>query len=431
MLERKFSDLHTDQRVDVVFTIETSSPGDTICCTSIHNQKFHNDFCFPTEYGKFAFLQAVVTNMGSTVWLGCDGDTTIVPHIDPSMRKCPRVIEACAGIGAVGRGFLACGATTTVYVDNNEQYCNWLRHHKSNNVIHGDISEIFTTQQVANVIQGDHVLSGGVSCQPFSSLGDRRENMDQRSRSFPALLRMGFYLNVVAIIMECTKEVMQSVWAQSILKKFSEVTGYQISQKILHLHRFWPGFRTRWWAVVSHPTLPASDIPDMPDLSFEPGVVHVVPRMLKVEGESLKQLECDLYELRNFHSVRGGVQTCILNMLKPMPTATHSWGSQLRGCLCKCRASGFSSFRLKEHGLYGVLLPLESTVIMNSEEITMLRHLHPQEVALLCGLTPEHVPDHHAIHCRLTLFWGGPVGITVAIGVGLFEFPAEHNIQSR
>ena len=43
---------------------------------------------------------------------------------------------------------------------------------------------------------------GGVSCQPFSSLGDRRENMDQRSRSFPALLRMGFFLNVVAIIME-------------------------------------------------------------------------------------------------------------------------------------------------------------------------------------------------------------------------------------
>ena len=128
-----------------------------------------------------------------------------------------------------------------------------------------------------------------------------------------------------------------------------------------------------------------------------------MPRMLKVEGESLKQLECDLYELRNFHSVRGGVHTCILNMLKPMPTATHSWGSQLRGCLCKCRASGFSSFRLKEHGLYGVLLPLESTVIMNAEEITMLRHLHPQEVALLCGLTPEHVPDHHAIHCRLTL----------------------------
>ena len=79
MLERKFRDLHTDQRVDVVFTIETSSPGDTICCTSIHNQKFHTDFCFPTEYGKFAFLQAVVTNMGSTVWLGCDGDTTICP----------------------------------------------------------------------------------------------------------------------------------------------------------------------------------------------------------------------------------------------------------------------------------------------------------------------------------------------------------------
>ena len=117
----------------------------------------------------------------------------------------------------------------------------------------------------------------------------------------------------------------------------------------------------------------------------------------------MEQLECDLYELRNFHTVKGGVQTCILNVLKPMPTATHSWGSQFKGCFCGCRASGFSTHRIQQHGLHAVVWPLDSTVVMNSEEITKLRHLSPVEVSLLCGLNPDHLIHDSSIHQRLSL----------------------------
>ena len=402
-LEVSLDDLNNGQRVDVVFTIVQTSPGGSVCCTKIHNQIFMTEYNFPTEYGRFAVLQAVYDRKGSKHWLRCDDTTVVVPHLEPTMSKFPGVIEACAGIGAVGRGFAACGVETTCFVDNNKQFCRWLQVHQSKPIIEGDIADPATVAKVAGCIDGEHLLSGGVSCQPFSGLGDKREQHDSRSRSFPALLRMGFFLNVVAIIMECTKEVMQSEWAQKILRNFGDMTGYKVVQNVIHLHRTWPSYRTRWWAVVSHPALPQSSNPAMPDLSFEPGVIHVIPRMLKLEGNALTQIECDLYELRGFHTVKGGVHTCILNMLKPMPTATHSWGSRLTFCHCGCRSSGFSSRRLQESGLYGIVWPLNESVWMNGEEITRLRHLHPQEVSVLCGLTPDHIPGKQEVHTRLSL----------------------------
>ena len=280
-LEPKFGDLHLDQRVDLVFTILQSSSSGTVCCSAIYKQEFQTDFIFPTEYGRFAFLQAVYEKKGSKHWIHCDASTTVIPHFDPNLQKEPGVIEACAGIGAVGKGYDACGVNTTCFIDNNPQFCRWLRLRSTTPVIEGDIASSKTVQQVASIVSGDQLLSGGVSCQPFSALGDRREQADSRSRSFPALLRMGFFLNVIAIVMECTKEVMQSAWAQSLLRHFGELTGFRVVQNILHLHKLWPTYRTRWWAVVSHPTLPKSNIPAMPDLAFEPGVIHVVPRLLK------------------------------------------------------------------------------------------------------------------------------------------------------
>ena len=34
---------------------------------------------------------------------------------------------------------------------------------------------------------------------------------------------------------------------------------------------------------------------------------------------------------------------------------------------------------------------------------TGIWHLHPQEVATLCGLSPDHVPGKPAVHTRLSL----------------------------
>ena len=402
-LERNFKDLSYGQRVDVVFTIIRASPGTIECCTTILHQKFRTDFNFPLDVEKFAMINAIKTGTDQDVWLAVDDHTTVIPHRPFQLVQTPQIIEACAGIGAVGQGFHHCGLPTSCYIDSNPKFVQWIQSRSSVPVIHGSIADSRVIGEAFRVTKGEQILSGGVSCQPFSSLGDRKEQYDSRSISFPSLLRMGFFLNVIGIVMECTKEVMQSEWAQSILQAFSSAAGFRVSQAVLHLHRTWPSFRTRWWAVVSHPSVASPDLQPMPDVSFAPGVLHLIPRMLDVSGPQLSELECDRYELRQFHSNPKGIQAFILRMLTPMPTATHSWGSQLRACECGCRSTGFASHRLDTAGLYGVLWPLKQTIEMNYEEITRCRHLHPQEVALLCGLNPEYVKPVPGSPLRLDL----------------------------
>lgn len=402
-LEKNLHEVSFGDRVDLVATVRMCHPGSIDCTTVIHHQKFSLRGELPRDVSRFAVVNAIKSGSQQDFWLAMDAHTTLIPHSEFNLQHAPQVIEACSGIGAVGQGFRQCGLTTSCYIDSNEKFCRWIQDRSRIPVIHGSIADSVVIGQVHRITQGEQILSGGVSCQPFSSLGDRKEQHDPRSISFPSLLRMGFFLNVIGIIMECTKEVMESAWAQSILQAFSSITGFRVSQTVLHLHRTWPAFRTRWWAVVSHPSIPEVHLPPMPDISFAPGVLHLIPRLLDLPPEQLHELECDLYELRHFHSNPRGVQSFILSMLTPMPTATHSWGSQLRGCECGCRASGFSLHRIQSSGLYAVLWPLKQTIKMNHEEITKLRHLHPQEVALMNGLNPEFVTPKEGSSLRLDL----------------------------
>lgn len=387
----------------MVATVRAIGPGTISCCTTIHHQQFSIAYNLPWDVDRFAILNAIKGGTSNDVWLQIDQHTTVIPHGKFQLGKTPQVIEACSGIGAVGQGFHYSGLATSCFVDSNDKFCQWLAGRSATPVVHGNIDDSVTVGKVFRNISGDQILSGGVSCQPFSSLGDRKEQHDSRSISFPALLRMGFYLNIIGIVMECTKEVMQSSWAQSVLQAFSALTGFRVSQTILHLHRTWPAYRTRWWAVVSHPSVSTVELPSMPDVSFAPGVLHLIPRMLEATNDHQKEIECDLYELRQFHSHPKGIQSFILPMVTPMPTATHSWGSQFRACQCGCRNTGFSPQRLATSGLYGVLWPLKQTVRMNNEEITKVRHLFPQEAALMCGLNPEYVNPQEGSSIRLDL----------------------------
>ena len=244
---------------------------------------------------------------------------------------------------------------------------------------------------------------GGVACQPFSRLGDRKEQHDSRSESFPAFLRMLFWLQIPIGIMECTSEVYESSWAQGILGAYMDATGSVCAQKILHLHRIWPAYRTRWWAVITQKGIPAMCLEDLPELPFTPGIIHLIPKMLEMSPEELTQIELDPYELRAFHSCKKGVQSCIVEKCRPMATATHSWGSQVKGCSCGCRQSGFSFERLDSQGLHGAVWVLPGYIKINGEEVSKLRHLHPQEVALMCGLLPSWVVPNTNIPLRLDL----------------------------
>ena len=89
-------------------------------------------------------------------------------------------------------------------------------------------------------------------------------------------------------------------------------------------------------------------------------------------------------ELEAFGGFDDSFHRFVLNFESHAPRALHSWGSQLVGCECGCRTNGLSEHRLREKGLFGCLIKSCQTDLKNS----LLRHLHPNEVMMLCAFDP-------------------------------------------
>ena len=139
---------------------------------------------------------------------------------------------------------------------------------------------------------------------------------------------------------------------------FEKQIKHHVCQNVLHLHELWPAKRTRWWAIIAHPALAIQSIPRIPVLRLGPSIIHVIRNLLNMPADQLSQLEPTQYELRQFYFAKGGIGRSVIDMYRAMPTATHSWGSQVVACHCQCRSQGFSQSRLDDKGLYAVLIPL-------------------------------------------------------------------------
>ena len=209
---------------------------------------------------------------------------------------------------------------------------------------------------------------------------------------------MGFFLRSPLLTIECSKEAFDSPWVQTMLKEFTQQTGYVLHQRVLTLHHTWPSHRTRWWATLSMPHLGISGIPEMPQLDFIPSIMHLLQIQPHLPADECAQLNLSAYELHHFHNQPQGISSNVIDVAKAMPTATHSWGSQLGPCHCGCRSQGFSLSRLAKKGLYGVLIPL-GTMVKNHG----MRHPHPKEVAILNALNPTHLDDDYGCSLRFLL----------------------------
>eukprot|EP00438_Fugacium_kawagutii_P008588 Skav214153 [mRNA] locus=scaffold1645:294723:299374:- [translate_table: standard] len=303
----------------------------------------------------------------------------------------------------MGVGFQAVGAKTVAYIENNLKFQEWLAKHSDIPVIAMDVNTPEAIAKAHEFSGGSPVVAAGVSCQPFSSLGDQRQFQDERSSTFGASLKLGYFLRSPMIILECTKEVSTSQAAQEMLTSFSTVTGYKLAQTVLNLHEMWPSQRTRWWAVLAHPAFDINEIPSMPVLPFRPGLLHIQPGMPKMTDEELKQILLDTYELSMFNSQPGGLSKFSADFMKPAPTATHSWGTQLSPCFCLCRKEGFSLARIDSRGLYAMLIPLGYCIEVGQRVFHQMRHPHPREVALWNGLRPDFVSVDGSFPLKLEL----------------------------
>jgi hypothetical protein len=374
-----------------------------MCLTTINHQQFFTDCVLQKGIESHVILNGVLQYSEGKWWIKAGPDTRTFPRQVAEMKGLYNVIDACSGIGAVTQGFTACGAQIVCHIESNKAFHQWQETRSQSTCIRGCVNDPNTVYEVSKHVQESHVLTAGISCQPFSGLGDGGQGQDPRSASFTGVMMMGFFLGSLAIILECTKEANQSEWIQQQLQRFAVQTGCTVRQSILRLHETWPAQRTRWWAIIAHPALSVQSIPPMPSMRFVPSVMHLIRSMLPMSESELAQLVLSLYELRSFHDAPGGIGPNVIDVYKAMKTATHSWGSQVLACLCACRSNGFSQKRIDQKGLYAVLIPLEKEEMLGNRKVQAMRHPHPQEVALLNGLLPSHVKPSTTTPLRLEL----------------------------
>ncbi len=377
--------------VDIVVQLDFHIPGCTVGTSKVHQQRIFTDCCFQGNRHMVTLFRVMKTKIGSKTWLKQTDQTFVAEHPIPASTQLGCVIETCAGIGAVDVGYEHVGAEIIAANEINPKFAEVLES-QGRKVVRGDNTLPENVIELAK--NGPCIVSGGVSCQPFSRLGDGNEGLDNRSRSLTGTLHMIHLLQAPVGIMECTPVAMQSKWFQSQLKQFCEQSGFKLHQKILELHHSWPAKRSRWWGVVSKPEIAVQDIPDMPKLAFDPTFFHLFPKLKPLEVFEADELALDLYELSNFHSQPKGVAASTIDYYKALPTATHSWGSQLKPCPCGCRQSGFRMERIAEKGLYGQLIPTKGYTGTKSHGFPSMRHMHAKEVALANGLLPSTVSSH-------------------------------------
>ena len=91
------------------------------------------------------------------------------------------------------------------------------------------------------------------------------------------------------------------------LNKFCLQTGYMCQQGLLQLHQIWPAYRTRWWAVLFHPSLHVQSIPPVRKMHFEPSMVHLLPCLMQLTPEEIAQLELSIHETAMFSAQPKGI----------------------------------------------------------------------------------------------------------------------------
>ena len=147
----------------------------------------------------------------------------------------------------------------------------------------------------------------------------------------------------------------------------------------LDLKDVWPANRRRWWCLLT----PLGRPPVQVRAWTQHGPWRTVSDVLQIpqSGGQVDALLLTAYELEEFQA-RRPLESFVMRANCAMPTALHSWGSQVYPCPCGCRPFPFKPAWLDD----------KLCVVLLREyrpEGMLYRHLTPREAALLNGLSPE------------------------------------------
>ena len=344
-----------------------------------------------------------------------DHDTWVHALPDCTVEATEQVIEVCAGLGGFSKEAARAGLTVLCGVDMNKAWGPlFAAFHSGAPLVVGDLGEVSVASTLASKGGFFATMLAGVACQPHSQLGDRKGMADDRSASLPRALSLAWTLQCTIVVLECVPEIQGDVEVQQLLRQFALTTGYRISQQVISLQNGWCTRRARWFCVLTAPLLGLCELQDFPVNDQFRRVRDVMPGIRNWPDTDHAQIDLNLYELSKFYAyAAGGIDSLFLCPDEACPTLLHSAGNQLYACACGCRGP-LSEQRLKARGLFGVLIPLETTQVHMNQVMQHCRYLHPQEMWALMGGIPGEDVGHN-----LRLAMAG-IGQAVSPMIGLW-----------
>ena len=374
------------ERVSCVASMVTFDPS-TVChlmTTVVGRELFA--FSGPLPAGKltYSLLNVRVTRPMPRALLVADEESFLLHHDACTWESVREVIEVCSGFGGLGQGLLTTGFRPSVCNDMNALMLDLYDAQMPIPKVHGDLNKLATVASIWDKCPRSTTLSAGIACQPYSRLGDGRGGQDPRSSSLSATLACAHFLRSVVIILECVEPAQSDPYVIDTIRKFCNKTGFHYSDAVLRLQNVWPCVRTRWWCILSAPALGPIRIrpwPTMHDCSL---IKHVLPYIIRWPFNHEKELELLPHERAAFQVDDEDACPYFMQRSGVLPCPLHAWGSQLRGCPCLCRSGPLSSERLKQKGLFGVIV----WSAFDGSGLSRPRHIHPCECAILAGQDP-------------------------------------------
>ena len=316
--------------------------------------------------------------------LVADEESHILHHDACSWESVREVIELCAGYGGLGQGLLSTGFSPQVACDVNPLMTGLYQRQMPIHTVTGDITKLSTVAALWEKCPRSTTLSSGISCQPYSALGDGRSGSDPRSLSLPATLACAHYLRSVVVVIECVEPAQADQYVMHHIRAFCQRTGFHFSDVVLRLQHIWPCARNRWWCILSAPALGPIRINPWPILHDCTVIKHVLPYIIRWPSNHEDDLALLDHELEAFQVDHEDGCPYAMNRSGVLPCPLHAWGSQLRPCPCKCRSGPLSQQRLQQRGLFGVVV--KSAPDMSGK--SRYRHIHPYECGILVGQDP-------------------------------------------
>ena len=346
------------------------------------NLEFHGTL--DDNESTFLLVKTKITSIEGRIVLTQTDETSVIPRPPATVDGIRQVVELCAGIGCLGCGFKAADFRVVLRVDHNQKMNQFS--HQLDNVptVEADIGCDQTVVSISKAAPRASVMTSGVACQPYSKLGDKQMQHDHRAQTLPSSLRIGFLLRQNVILLECVDDAYQCEWVQKIVKQFVQQTHYHCCQGILRLQDVWPARRSRWWCLLVHPGIGPIQWYPFPMVQPKPMVVNMLESFIQCTPEELHFLQLDEYEVGKF--ALKGLDRNMVQRNGQMNTSLHSCGNQLSSCPCGCRKHPFSEQRLNEGGLHGLLIQVG--IQHDPKSTPNIRHIHPDELALLNGMQP-------------------------------------------